>query len=220
MGNFPWTANQNNTRTTSFPVCNQGYDLQHKLFGNDRVHTSGYRSVKQHQPRPSYVKAFKACNTPYPLTKVRWQAATVNDELSVRGEPWWTFTTARFREEGFWTNRNGTIQCLQACAGQTRARSQVYEWKEGICHFFTIFGHVAVQREKALFMKLRIKTWQQSPGEGAETAPHCLQRKFNAHLEQLFTALWFNAADWRSSVQSFCLTQLAVLKSSLRPNIL
>lgn len=68
------------------------------------------------------------------------------------------FYHSKIREEGFRTNRTGTIQRLHACAGQTRARSQFYEWKEGICHFFTIFGHVAVQREKALFMKLRIKT--------------------------------------------------------------
>lgn len=32
------------------------------------------------------------------------------------------------------------------------SRSSFYEWKEGICHFFTIFGHKAVQRESFVYV--------------------------------------------------------------------
>lgn len=37
--------------------------------------------------------------------------------------------------------------CACICQGDS-SRSQFYEWKEGICHFFTIFGQGAVQRGK------------------------------------------------------------------------
>lgn len=36
--------------------------------------------------------------------------------------------------------------------GKESSRSSFYEWKEGICHFFTIFGHKAVQGESFVYV--------------------------------------------------------------------
>lgn len=57
-------------------------------------------------------------------------------------------------------------------AWKTVVRSQFYEWKEGICHFFTIFGHGAVLRESFVYAAQN-KNVAVKPK--AETVPHCLQ---------------------------------------------
>ncbi len=92
--------------------------------------------------------------------------------------------------------------CLCVCIClQDSSRSQFYEWKGGICHFFTIFGHSAVQRESFVYAA-KNKMWQWSPQ--AETVPHFLQVKFTACLKQSLTNLWLIAANLGPSVQSFC----------------
>lgn len=36
--------------------------------------------------------------------------------------------------------------------GKESSRSSFYEWKEDICHFFTIFGNRAVHRESFVYV--------------------------------------------------------------------
>lgn len=185
------------------------------MFSDDQLHTLKYMSAKQHWPSQSYVKPFKACNTPYPLTKVWWQAAPVNDELSVRSEPRWTFTTVRL-EKGLWINTSDTVwACLCECVRLRRedsSRSQFYEWKEVICQLFTIFGHGAVQRETFVYVA-KNKIWQWSLRQReSHTA-------FTGCLLQLPMSLLFIGADLIISAKFVCDTASSAEKRLQQPNI-
>lgn len=47
------------------------------------------------------------------------------------------------------------VGCVHANDGDRESsRSSFYEWQEGICHFFTIFGHEAVRRESFVYVAL------------------------------------------------------------------
>lgn len=51
-----------------------------------------------------------------------------------------------------------TRVCVCVC-WEDSSRSQFYEWKESICHFFAIFGHRVAQRESFVYVAEN-KMWQ------------------------------------------------------------
>lgn len=135
-----------------------------------------HKSIWAQSNTGPYVKPFKACNTPYPLTKVWWQAAPVND---TECEKWALMDLYHSKISKGTLNKWVTrLKCAfwGACgpnAGKTAAGPGFMNGKRA----FVISPPYLVM---LLFMQPRIKCGSEEPGAG--TILRCLQIKFTVYL--------------------------------------